>query len=129
MDVADDPVPEQPRKLKIPPFFVLLPTRSSINEIDPISGQFSETEEDHMHLNSFALCLPEMEAFVIMSKRMALISPEFLIGHQRQKPEFRLEDELSRLLDSYQLPDDLKVKLLSQLHTRYQKSVHEPSAL
>ncbi|GFQ70910.1 uncharacterized protein TNCT_460321 [Trichonephila clavata] len=55
-----------------------------------------------------------------MSKRMALVPPEFLIGHQAQKTELRLEDEVSKLLDREQLADDLKVKLLSQLLTRYQ---------
>ncbi|GBL71011.1 hypothetical protein AVEN_66925-1 [Araneus ventricosus] len=62
-----------------------------------------------------------------MSKRMALVPPEFLVGHRQQKPELRLEDELSNLLDRDQLADDLKVKLLSQLLTRYQKTAHEPS--
>ncbi|GBN91675.1 hypothetical protein AVEN_268453-1 [Araneus ventricosus] len=61
-----------------------------------------------------------------MSKRMALVPPEFLVGHRQQKPELRLEDELLNLLDRDQLADDLKVKLLSQLLTRYQKKPHEP---
>ncbi|GFR07677.1 uncharacterized protein TNCT_556201 [Trichonephila clavata] len=62
-----------------------------------------------------------------MSKRMALVPPEFLIGHQAQKTELRLEDEVSKLLDREQLADDLKVKLLSQLLTRYQNTAREPS--
>ncbi|GFT71336.1 uncharacterized protein TNCV_4349841 [Trichonephila clavipes] len=62
-----------------------------------------------------------------MSKRMALVPPEFLIGHHTQKTELRLEDEVSKLLDREQLADDLKVKLLSQLLIRYQNIAREPS--
>ncbi|KAF8789563.1 hypothetical protein HNY73_007493 [Argiope bruennichi] len=62
-----------------------------------------------------------------MSKRMALVPPEFLIGHRQQKSELRLENELSQLLERDQLPDDHKVKLLSQLLTRYQNVLQEPS--
>ncbi|GFS82316.1 uncharacterized protein NPIL_308741 [Nephila pilipes] len=62
-----------------------------------------------------------------MSKRMAVVPPEFLIGHHQQKSELRSEEELANLLDREQLADDLKVKLLSQLLTRYQKTAHEPS--
>ncbi|GBN80355.1 hypothetical protein AVEN_258590-1 [Araneus ventricosus] len=58
---------------------------------------------------------------------MALIPPELFSAYYQQKPEIRLEDELSKLLDREKLPDDLKVKLLSQLVARYQKSMHEPS--
>ncbi|GFU02669.1 uncharacterized protein NPIL_649461 [Nephila pilipes] len=56
---------------------------------------------------------------------MALIPPEFSIGHHQQKPELRLEEELANLLDQEQLGDDLKVKQLSQLLTRYKKKVYE----
>ncbi|GBO12254.1 hypothetical protein AVEN_2339-1 [Araneus ventricosus] len=61
-----------------------------------------------------------------MSKRMALMPPELFSAYYQQKPEIRLEDELSKLLDREKLPDDMKVKLLSQLVTRYQKTMHEP---
>ncbi|GBM05501.1 hypothetical protein AVEN_94784-1 [Araneus ventricosus] len=62
-----------------------------------------------------------------MSKRMALMPPELFSAYYQQKPEIRLEDELSKLLDREKLPDDMKVKLLSQLVARYQKTMHEPS--
>ncbi|GBN34442.1 hypothetical protein AVEN_197190-1 [Araneus ventricosus] len=61
-----------------------------------------------------------------MSKRMALMPPELFSAYYQQKPEIRLEDELSKLLDREKLPDDMKVKKLSQLVTRYQKTMHEP---
>ncbi|GBO18915.1 hypothetical protein AVEN_79307-1 [Araneus ventricosus] len=61
-----------------------------------------------------------------MSKRMALMPPELSWAYYQQKPEIRLEDELSKLLDREKLPDDMKVKLLSQLVARYQKTMHDP---
>ncbi|GFR29577.1 uncharacterized protein TNCT_632841 [Trichonephila clavata] len=61
-----------------------------------------------------------------MSKRMALVPPELFSAYYEQKPEIRVENELSKVLDREQLPDDMKVKLLSQLVSRYQKIVREP---
>lgn len=62
-----------------------------------------------------------------MSKRMALIPEELLSSYQHQKPEVRIEDEMIRLLDSDKtMPDDFKVKLLSQLITRYHKVLNQP---
>lgn len=62
-----------------------------------------------------------------MSKRMALIPEEIIRSYEIRNPETRIEDEMTKLLDSTSLPDDMKVKLLSQLITRYHKIVNEPS--
>ncbi|GFW38985.1 uncharacterized protein TNCV_1829781 [Trichonephila clavipes] len=59
----------------------------------------------------------------IMSKRIAVVPPELFLAYYVQKPEIRVENELSKVLDREQLPDDMKV---SQLVSRYQKIVHEP---
>lgn len=61
-----------------------------------------------------------------MAKRMALISEDLLTSQHLRKPEIRIEDDMVELMERGNLPDDMKVKLLSQLIMRYQKSVHEP---
>lgn len=61
-----------------------------------------------------------------MARRVALIPEELVSSYQLQKPEIRLEDDIVNLLDQCQLTDDMKVKLLSQLITRYHKTVNEP---
>lgn len=62
----------------------------------------------------------------IMAKRMALIPEELISSYQLQKPEIRIEDDIEALLEKAKLPDDMKVKLLGQLITRYHKTVHAP---
>ena len=61
-----------------------------------------------------------------MARRVALIPEELISSHQYQDPETRLEDEIGVLLDRKKIPDDMKVKLLSQLIMRYQKAFHTP---
>lgn len=62
-----------------------------------------------------------------MAQRLALIPEELVVGsHHLQKPELRIENDMVQLLDRETLPDDMKVKLLTQLMMRYQKSVHTP---
>lgn len=62
-----------------------------------------------------------------MARRVALIPEELVSTYHLQKPEIRVEDDIVNLLDQGQLTDDMKVKLLSQLITRYHKIVSEPS--
>lgn len=62
-----------------------------------------------------------------MSKRMALVPEELLSSYQLRDPETRIEDEMAKLLDRNRIPDDAKVKLLSQLITRYHKIVNTPA--
>lgn len=61
-----------------------------------------------------------------MARRMALIPEELVSSYQFQKPELRVEDEISNLLDRKQLTDSAKVKLLSHLITRFHQTVHAP---
>ena len=61
-----------------------------------------------------------------MSRRVALIPEELISTHHYQDPELRLEDEIGSLLDRKKIPDDMKVKLLSQLVMRYQRTYHTP---
>ncbi|GFY40993.1 uncharacterized protein TNIN_24451 [Trichonephila inaurata madagascariensis] len=61
-----------------------------------------------------------------MSKRMSPVPPELFSAYYEQKSEIRVENELSKVLDREQLPDDMKVKLLNQLVSRYQEIVREP---
>ncbi|GBN66248.1 hypothetical protein AVEN_218085-1 [Araneus ventricosus] len=64
-----------------------------------------------------------------MSQRMALVPSDILANYytSQKKPEIRLEADIVDLLNrDQQLPDDMKVKLLGQLITRYQKTVHQP---
>lgn len=61
-----------------------------------------------------------------MAKRVALIPEELVSSYHLQKPEIRIEDEIESLLEKNNLPDDMRVKLLSGLITRYHKTVHMP---
>lgn len=61
-----------------------------------------------------------------MAKRVALIPEELVSSYHLQKPEMRIEDEMESLLEKSKLPDDMKVKLLSYLITRYHKTMHAP---
>ena len=61
-----------------------------------------------------------------MSRRIALIPEELVSSYQLQKPELRLEDSIESMLERANIPDDQKIKLLSQLIMRYHKTVHEP---
>lgn len=60
-----------------------------------------------------------------MSRKVAFIPEELISSYHLQKPELRVEEDIVQLLDRNKLPDDMKVKLLSQLITRYHKTVHE----
>lgn len=61
-----------------------------------------------------------------MAKRLALIPEELVSSYHLQKPEIRIEDEIESLLEKTNLPNDMKVKLLGGLITRYHKTVHTP---
>lgn len=61
-----------------------------------------------------------------MAQRLALIPEELVSPHHLRNPEIRIENDIIHLLDREALPDDMKVKLLSQLMMRYHKSVHAP---
>lgn len=56
---------------------------------------------------------------------MALVPPEILSDIYK-KPEIRIEGEISELLERNNLPDDVKVKLLNILLSRYQRLIHKP---
>ena len=62
-----------------------------------------------------------------MAKRVALIPEELVSTYHLQKPEIRIEEEIDKLLEKSNLPNDIKVKLLGQLVTRYHKTVHAPT--
>lgn len=61
-----------------------------------------------------------------MSRRVALIPEELVSAYQLQKPEIRVEEDIESLLEKSKLPDDMKVKLLGQLISRYHHTVHAP---
>ncbi|KFM83376.1 hypothetical protein X975_12831, partial [Stegodyphus mimosarum] len=62
-----------------------------------------------------------------MARKVALIPEELVSSYHLHKPEIRIEDDIETLLERNKLPDDMKVKLLSQLITRYQKTIHTPA--
>lgn len=62
-----------------------------------------------------------------MAKRMALIPEEIISHYQLPKKELSLENEIENLLKTSELPDDMKVKLLSQLIKKYHHIVHAPT--
>lgn len=57
---------------------------------------------------------------------MIVIPPEILSHHKLQKTEFLIEDQIENLLNESSLPDDQKVKLLSEMIKRYHRIVHIP---
>lgn len=57
---------------------------------------------------------------------MALIPEELVSSYHLQNPEIRLEEDIENLLKKAKLADDMKAKLLGQLITRYQRTVHTP---
>lgn len=60
-----------------------------------------------------------------MAKKMALVPPELVSEYyQLTKPEVRLEDSISDLLQKNEIPDPFRVKLLSRLIPKYQKVMH-----
>lgn len=61
-----------------------------------------------------------------MARRMTLIPEELVSSYHLQKPEIRLEEDIENLLEKTKLADDMKAKLLGQLITRYQRTVHTP---
>lgn len=61
----------------------------------------------------------------MMAQKMALVPPEILSDIYK-KPEIRIEGEISELLERNNLPDDVKVKLLNILLSRYQRLIHKP---
>ncbi|KMQ82986.1 hypothetical protein RF55_21265 [Lasius niger] len=62
-----------------------------------------------------------------MAKRMALVPPELVSEYyQLTKPEIRLEDNILKVLQQNDMPDDLRAKLLSQLIPKYQRAMLPP---
>lgn len=61
-----------------------------------------------------------------MAERMVVIPTSVLKHYQTDKSEERIETEIDELLYQSKLPDDMKVKLLSQLIKRYHNVVHPP---
>lgn len=61
-----------------------------------------------------------------MARRVALIPEELVSSYHLQKPEIRLEEDIENLLEKTKLADDMKAKLLGQLVTRYQRTMHTP---
>lgn len=61
-----------------------------------------------------------------MAKGVALISEELVSSYYLQNLEIRIENDIQALIEKSNLPDDLKVKFLGQLITRYNKTVHTP---
>ena len=64
-----------------------------------------------------------------MFRRIALIPEELVSSYQLEKAELRLEANIDLMLERANIPDDQKIKLLSQLITRYHKTVYEPPEL
>lgn len=60
------------------------------------------------------------------SKRVAFVPEELISSYHFQKPEFRIEEDIDKLLEKAKLPDDMKAKLLGQLITRYHRTIHAP---
>ncbi|GIY70271.1 hypothetical protein CDAR_248021 [Caerostris darwini] len=62
-----------------------------------------------------------------MARKMALVPPELVSEYyQLNKPEIRIEDNISKLLHEEETPDDVKAKLLSHWIPKYQR-VMQPS--
>lgn len=57
------------------------------------------------------------------SKRAAFVPEELISSYYFQKLDFRIEDDIYKLLEKAKLPDNLKVKLLRELITQYHKIV------
>ncbi|GBN40238.1 hypothetical protein AVEN_72315-1 [Araneus ventricosus] len=62
-----------------------------------------------------------------MARKMALVPKELVSEYyQLDKPEIRIEDNISNLLHDEETPDDMKATLLSHWIPKYQ-SVMQPS--
>lgn len=57
---------------------------------------------------------------------MAIVPPEMVAAYRFYKPEIRIEDNISHILEESKLPDDMKVKLLNQLIVRYRHTIYKP---
>lgn len=57
---------------------------------------------------------------------MAIVPPEMVAAYRLYKPEIRIEDNISHILEESKLPDDMKVKLLNQLVSRYRHTIYKP---
>ncbi|GIY24630.1 uncharacterized protein CDAR_572361 [Caerostris darwini] len=63
-----------------------------------------------------------------MARKMALVPPELVSEYyQLNKPEIRVEDNISKLLHEEQTPDDVKAKLLSHWIPKYQRLMQPPT--
>lgn len=62
-----------------------------------------------------------------MAQKMALVPHEYLLPlPKRYKVESHLESDIESLLNTNDIPDDVKAKLLSNLLSKYKKIVHTP---
>ncbi|GFY37337.1 uncharacterized protein TNIN_33361 [Trichonephila inaurata madagascariensis] len=61
-----------------------------------------------------------------MAKKMVLVPPELVSEYyQLRKPEIRLEDDISNLLNEKKTPSDVNAKLLSDLIKKYQRAMKD----
>ncbi|GFQ85002.1 uncharacterized protein TNCT_1881 [Trichonephila clavata] len=62
-----------------------------------------------------------------MARKMALV-PQDLVSeyYELNKPEIRVEDNISKLLNEEETPDDVKAKLLSHWIPKYQRLMQPP---
>ncbi|GFQ74031.1 uncharacterized protein TNCT_489031 [Trichonephila clavata] len=62
-----------------------------------------------------------------MARKMALV-PQDLVSeyYDFNKPEIRVEDNISKLLNEEETPDDVKAKLLSHCILKYQRLMQAP---
>ncbi|GFR34186.1 uncharacterized protein TNCT_592821 [Trichonephila clavata] len=62
-----------------------------------------------------------------MARKMAL-NPQYLVSeyYELNKPEIRVEDNISKLLNEEETPDDVKAKLLSHWIPKYQRLMQPP---
>ncbi|GFR23064.1 uncharacterized protein TNCT_86671 [Trichonephila clavata] len=62
-----------------------------------------------------------------MARKMALVPKELVSEYyQLNKPEIRVEDNISNLLHNEETPDDMKAKLLSHWIPKYQRLIKPP---
>ncbi|GFT87398.1 uncharacterized protein TNCV_4203061 [Trichonephila clavipes] len=62
-----------------------------------------------------------------MARKMALV-PQDLVSeyYELNKPEIRVEDNISKILNEEETPDDMKAKLLSHWIPKYQRLMQPP---
>ncbi|GFX76003.1 uncharacterized protein TNCV_1995571 [Trichonephila clavipes] len=62
-----------------------------------------------------------------MARKMALVPQDLLSEYyELNKPEIRVEDNISKILNEEETPDDMKAKLLSHWIPKYQRLMQPP---